>query len=62
MTVSNIRIGLFFLVLVFLFLIFFYWRNEELYEEKKQFIRKTWYGVFITSVTIYFMMKGIDLT
>lgn len=34
MTVSNIRIGLFFLVLVFLFLIFFYWKNEELNEQK----------------------------
>ncbi|WP_242142980.1 MULTISPECIES: type II toxin-antitoxin system SpoIISA family toxin [unclassified Bacillus cereus group] len=62
MTVSSIRIGLFFLVIFFLFLIFFYWRNEELYEERKQLIRKTWYGLFITSVTIYFMMKGIDLT
>ncbi|PEP60064.1 MULTISPECIES: type II toxin-antitoxin system SpoIISA family toxin [Bacillus] len=62
MTVSNIRVGLFLLVLVFLFLIFFYWKNEELYEEKKQLIRKTWYGVFITSVTMYLMMKGIDLT
>ncbi|KFM98677.1 stage II sporulation protein SB [Bacillus clarus] len=62
MTISNIRIGLFFLVIVFLFLIFFYWKNEELYEEKKQLIRKTWYGLFITSVTVYFMIKGIDLT
>ncbi|SCL92347.1 type II toxin-antitoxin system SpoIISA family toxin [Bacillus cytotoxicus] len=62
MTVTSVRIGLFFLVIFFLFLIFFYWRNEERYEERKQLIRKTWYGLFITSVTMYFMMKGIDLT
>ncbi|PEM34885.1 type II toxin-antitoxin system SpoIISA family toxin [Bacillus toyonensis] len=62
MTISNIRIGLFILAIVFVVLVFFYWRNEELYEEKKQRIRKTWYGLFITSVTAYFMIKGIDLT
>ena len=60
--ISNIRIGLFILAIVFIVLVFFYWRNEELYEEKKQRIRKTWYGLFITSVTVYFMIKGIDLT
>ncbi|MGQ4669492.1 hypothetical protein ACUIJ5_03485 [Bacillus toyonensis] len=35
MTISNIRIGLFILAIVFVVLVFFYWRNEELYEEKK---------------------------
>lgn len=49
-------------MVAFLFLILFYWKNEELYEEKKQLIRKTWYGVFISTVTVYFMVKGIDLT
>ncbi|MGG5737547.1 MULTISPECIES: type II toxin-antitoxin system SpoIISA family toxin [Bacillus cereus group] len=62
MVISNIRIGLFILAIIFVVLVFFYWRNEELYEEKKQRIRKTWYGLFITSVTVYFMIKGIDLT
>ena len=60
--ISNIRIGLFVLAIVFVVLVFFYWKNEELYEEKKQRIRKTWYGLFIISVTVYFMIKGIDLT
>lgn len=62
LVISNIRIGLFILAIVFLVLVFFYWKNEELYEEKKQRIRKTWYGLFIISVTVYFMIKGIDLT